>query len=162
MVDLPTWRAQHGYTQARLAKLLGVADRTIKRWEAGTTAQPPDLAARLLAIAALPKAPAVLTGQTHPYLYKGKVRGGFTRGPLHPAILMSAAELAPWRVTLGDDTAAIWEAVLDSPEYKTALVAAQTRAATMPQKKKISDEEFYARAAAGATINQLLTSTKGD
>lgn len=48
--ELKQWRADHDYSQARLAKVLGVASMTVTRWEMGIRSIPPFLHLALTAI----------------------------------------------------------------------------------------------------------------
>ena len=41
--ELRKWRTDNGYSQARLAKALGVASMTVTRWEMGIRSIPPFL-----------------------------------------------------------------------------------------------------------------------
>jgi transcriptional regulator with XRE-family HTH domain len=38
--DLKKWRRRNGYSQAKLAKVLGVAMMTVSRWETGLRSNP--------------------------------------------------------------------------------------------------------------------------
>ena len=48
--ELKTWRADNGYSQAKLAKALGVASMTVTRWEMGIRSIPPYLHLALKAL----------------------------------------------------------------------------------------------------------------
>lgn len=48
--ELKQWRAASGYSQARLAKALGVASMTVTRWEMGIRSIPPFLQLALKAL----------------------------------------------------------------------------------------------------------------
>jgi len=48
--DLKRWRADNGYSQAKLAEALGVASMTITRWEMGIRSIPPYLHLALIAL----------------------------------------------------------------------------------------------------------------
>lgn len=39
-VDVIAWRRTHALSQMRLARLLGIDNRTLQRWEAGETVPP--------------------------------------------------------------------------------------------------------------------------
>jgi DNA-binding XRE family transcriptional regulator len=45
--DLKSWRKAHGYSQAALARALGVIPLTVTRWEMGVRKIPPFLAITL-------------------------------------------------------------------------------------------------------------------
>ena len=48
--ELKTWRADNGYSQAKLATALGVASMTVTRWEMGIRSIPPYLHLALKAL----------------------------------------------------------------------------------------------------------------
>jgi transcriptional regulator with XRE-family HTH domain len=48
--ELREWRTGNGYSQARLAKALGVASMTVTRWEMGIRSIPPFLHLALIAL----------------------------------------------------------------------------------------------------------------
>jgi len=48
--ELKNWRETNGYSQAALAKKLGVAVMTVSRWETGTRSIPPFLHLALSAL----------------------------------------------------------------------------------------------------------------
>jgi transcriptional regulator with XRE-family HTH domain len=67
--ELRKWRTVNGYSQARLAKLLGVASMTVTRWEMGIRSIPPFLHLALIALEGGDDKPG--TGRTQ----KGKTTG---------------------------------------------------------------------------------------
>ena len=48
--ELKRWRAENGYSQAKLANVLGVASMTVTRWEMGIRSIPPYLHLALKAL----------------------------------------------------------------------------------------------------------------
>jgi transcriptional regulator with XRE-family HTH domain len=48
--ELKKWRVKNGYSQAKLAKALGVASMTVTRWEMGIRSIPPYLHLALRAL----------------------------------------------------------------------------------------------------------------
>jgi transcriptional regulator with XRE-family HTH domain len=60
--ELRKWRTGNGYTQARLAKALGIASMTVTRWEMGIRSIPPFLHLALKALEGGDDNPG--TGQT--------------------------------------------------------------------------------------------------
>lgn len=67
--ELRAWRAANGYSQARLAKALGVASMTVTRWEMEIRAIPPFLHLALKALEGGDAGPGA--GRAH----KGKRKG---------------------------------------------------------------------------------------
>ena len=49
--ELKAWRKKNGYSQAQLAKVLGVITLTISRWELGVREMPPFLHLALESVA---------------------------------------------------------------------------------------------------------------
>ena len=162
MLNLPAWREANNHTQESLAKALAVAVRTIRRWEAGQTAPPEDLAAKLVAVASVPakhKAPEILKPKTHPALFERYSVGRRvynTYSAIHPFYLFSPEELTFYCDPTPGSKATL-ATVLEDPLYiqrRDAIKAAL--ALKGPAKPRLSDEEFNAKAAAGASFEELF------
>lgn len=83
-----SWRAIAGLTQPEAARLLGKSDKTVRRYEAGQSAIPDEVAAKALTI----KGPAAgedypfITPASHPKLYR-RERGRYYVTREHPGFV---------------------------------------------------------------------------